>query len=107
MKKKMEKMEHAGGLADEMIMLRAQLQEGEQQRREAAEKIAMLREKVEESISSLASEAGFFCGVVLDHDNLLKVIDIAFKTRDKVKIPFQLYAIAMNEKESEHKKQQV
>jgi len=46
---------------------------------------------VEDTIKGIAEKNGLFCGVILTHDDLISVLQLALKTGEKVKIPFRLY----------------
>ena len=48
-------------------------------------------ETAEKNINDVAKLNGLFCGVILNHADLVAVLDLALKTGESVKIPFRLY----------------
>jgi|OpeIllAssembly_1097287.scaffolds.fasta_scaffold584911_2 hypothetical protein len=46
---------------------------------------------VEDNINTVSKDNGLFCGVILNHADLIAVFDLALKTGESVKIPFRLY----------------
>ena len=46
---------------------------------------------VEDNINTVSKDNGLFCGVILNHADLIAVLDLALKTGESVKIPFRLY----------------
>jgi hypothetical protein len=54
----------------------------------------LLIEKQKEThaaIKKLADESGYYCGVILDKENLLSILKLALESGDSVRIPFNLY----------------
>jgi hypothetical protein len=45
----------------------------------------------EKHIDEFAKGKGLFCGVILDHQNLVAVLDLALRTSEPVKIPARCY----------------
>ena len=75
-----EKKEAQERLAEiERIELEAQQEEKE------------VAEMVTTSINMACSNNNLFCGVILTHDDLISVLQLALKTGEQVKIPFRLY----------------
>jgi hypothetical protein len=54
-------------------ILNEELKKAEKEMVLAAEKLNRDRELTEKKITQLAKESGYFCGVVLDHKNLLNI----------------------------------
>jgi hypothetical protein len=48
-------------------------------------------ETAEKNINDIALLNGLFCGVILNHADLVAIFDLALKTGESVKIPFRLY----------------
>lgn len=46
---------------------------------------------LENRINEMCSEKDIFCGVVLSHDDILNIVDMAIKMKENIKIPFKLY----------------
>ena len=46
---------------------------------------------LENRINEMCSEKDIFCGVVLSHDDILNIVDMAIKIKENIKIPFKLY----------------
>ncbi len=46
---------------------------------------------LENRINEICSEKDIFCGVVLSHDDILNIVDMAIKMKENIKIPFKLY----------------
>jgi hypothetical protein len=46
---------------------------------------------VEANINTVSKDNGLFCGVILNHADLVSVFDLALRTGESVKIPFRLY----------------
>ena len=46
---------------------------------------------VEDNINTVSKDNGLFCGVILNHADLIAVFDLALKTGESVKITFRLY----------------
>jgi DNA anti-recombination protein RmuC len=46
---------------------------------------------IENRINEICSEKDIFCGVVLSHDDILNIVDMAIKMKENIKIPFKLY----------------
>lgn len=42
-------------------------------------------------IQALADEKGFFCGAILQKEDILSLVDIAITSKEKIQIPFNLY----------------
>jgi len=51
------------------------------------------KRKVEvlQQIQAIEKESGYFCGIILDHAGLLKVMENALQSGKPIKIPFGLY----------------
>ena len=50
-----------------------------------------LIETISTQINSVCEAKNIFCGVILTHEDLISVIQLAFKSGEQVKIPFRLY----------------
>lgn len=48
-------------------------------------------ETVTNNINAVTKDNNMFCGVILNHDDLVAVFDLALKTGESLKIPFRLY----------------
>lgn len=71
--------------------LSEELKKAEKEMVLASEKLNKDKELTEKKIAQIAKENGYFCGVVLDHKNLLNVLELALKSKEKITIPFKLY----------------
>ena len=49
-----------------------------------------LIETVEKEITDIAEKNGFFAGVVLTHNDIVSILQIALKTGENVQVPFKL-----------------
>lgn len=67
------------------------LQEAEQAVKAAEEEEAKKLERVGKAIESLCEREGVFCGAILTRSDLTNVINLALKTKEDVKIKFNLY----------------
>ncbi len=67
------------------------ISEIEKTRMKALTELSKLQSETKNAISDIAEKAGFFCGVVIDTQNLLEIVKIAIESKEKVQIPFQLY----------------
>jgi len=50
-----------------------------------------IKASIENSIIELAKNNNFFCGVIIDKQNLLKLMELMIDAKEQIKIPFQLY----------------
>jgi hypothetical protein len=58
---------------------------------EAQQEEANIRETVTNNINAVCKDNNLFCGVILKHEDLLAVLQIALKSGEQVEIPFGLY----------------
>jgi len=58
---------------------------------EAQKEEVNIIETAEKNINDIAKMNNLFCGVILNHPDLVAVLDLALKTGESVKIPFRLY----------------
>jgi len=58
---------------------------------EAQKEEINILETAEKNINDIAKLNGMFCGIILNHADLIAVVDLALKTGESVKIPFRLY----------------
>ena len=58
---------------------------------EAQKEETNIIETAEKNINDIAKSNDLFCGVILNHADLVAVLDLALKTGESVKIPFRLY----------------
>jgi citrate lyase beta subunit len=58
---------------------------------EAQKEEVNIIETAEKNINDIAKLNGLFCGVILNHADLVAVLDLALRTGESVKIPFRLY----------------
>ena len=58
---------------------------------EAQKEEVSIVETAEKNINDIAHLNGLFCGVILNHADLVAIFDLALKTGESVKIPFRLY----------------
>ena len=58
---------------------------------EAQKEEVSIVETAEKNINDIALLNGLFCGVILNHVDLVAIFDLALKTGESVKIPFRLY----------------
>ena len=48
-------------------------------------------DNIRQQIENIAEQNNMFCGIILSTQDIVAVIDIAFKTGEAVKIPFNIY----------------
>ncbi len=71
--------------------LREQIEAAEQEERKAKEEEDKLYKDTVEGISNIADKGDFFVGVILTHNDILAVVDLAMKSKEAIKIPYRLY----------------
>ncbi len=71
--------------------LREQIEAAEEEERKAKEEEEKLYKDTVEGIDVLAEKGDFFVGVILTHNDILAVIDLAMKSKEAIKIPYRLY----------------
>ncbi len=71
--------------------LREQIEAAEEDERKAKEEEEKLYKDTVEGIDKLADKGDFFIGVILTHNDILAVIDLAMKSKEAIKIPYRLY----------------
>jgi hypothetical protein len=71
--------------------LREQIEAAEEEERKAKEEEEKLYKDTVEGIDKLADKGDFFVGVILTHNDILAVIDLAMKSKEAIKIPYRLY----------------
>jgi len=49
-------------------------------------------EAIRQDINKLAESEDLFCGIIIGHADLVAILDIALRTGESVKIPFNLYS---------------
>ena len=76
---------------DEVKKAQEKLAEVERLKQEADLEEKGLLEKAEADIKGIADENNLFCGIILSHDDLIAVLQLALKTGEAVRIPFRLY----------------
>ncbi|HSO89262.1 MAG TPA: hypothetical protein VLQ91_22100 [Draconibacterium sp.] len=78
-------------IREQKLEVQKKIAELEQLEQEAQKEEINIIETAEKNINDIASLNGLFCGVILNHADLIAVLDIALKTGESVKIPFRLY----------------
>jgi len=78
-------------LNEEVKKAQEKLAEVEQLRIEAEKEEQNLVASVQAQIGEIEKTSNVFIGVVLTHQDLLAVLDIALKTGESVKVPFRIY----------------
>lgn len=76
---------------EELKKVQEKLEEVEKLKQEAEAEEKALFEIAETEIKTIADKNDMFCGVILNRDDIVAVVDIALKTGESVKIPFKLY----------------
>jgi hypothetical protein len=73
--------------------LEAQKRLGEIERLEleAQQEEINIVETVTNNINAVCKDNNLFCGVILTHEDLISVIQLALKSGEQIKIPFRLY----------------
>ncbi len=71
--------------------LREQIEAAEEEERKAKEEEEKLYKDTVSGIDKLADKGDFFVGVILTHNDILAVIDLAMKSKEAIKIPYRLY----------------
>lgn len=67
------------------------LAKAEENLKTAIEEEQKMVSDLENQINEMLSENDLFCGVVLTHDDILNIVDMAIKMKENIKIPFKLY----------------
>lgn len=83
--KKLKNLQNEAKIAQEKAEEATKLVELAQQ--ELLDKIDNTKKEIEK----LAESEDLFCGIILGHDDLIAVLQLALKTGENVKIPFSLY----------------
>lgn len=78
-------------LKSEQAAAKARAEEMESLVQEAEKEQAALIEAAETHIAEHTKANGLFCGVILDRQNLIAVLDLALRTGEAVKIPARCY----------------
>jgi hypothetical protein len=71
--------------------MQKQLELVEAEAQKAIEQEKQLLKETEEAINLICENEDLFCGVILTHDDVLQIVDLAIKTKENIKIPFKLY----------------
>jgi len=66
-------------------------QEIERLTEEAEKEEFELVESTRKKIEQIAEENGFFCGIYLQKENVLAIVQLALETNEDIQIPFNLY----------------
>jgi len=75
----------------EKLEAQKRLAEIERLELEAQQEEKDIAEMVTNSINIACNDNNLFCGVILTHDDLISVLQVAMKSGEQVKIPFRLY----------------
>jgi len=78
-------------ITDQKAEALKKVEELERLEKEAIQDEVNVLKNVEENINSVTAINGMFCGVILNHTDLVAIFDLALKTGESVKIPFRLY----------------
>lgn len=78
-------------IREQKLEVQKKIAELEQLEQEAQKEEISIVETAEKNINDIAKLNGLFCGVILNHADLVAVFDLALKTGESVKIPFRLY----------------
>lgn len=76
---------------EELLKIQEKLRETEELLKLAGEERENLRLDLLKQINDLAESNNMFCGIILDTNNLLAVIQMAITSKENIKIPIQLY----------------
>ncbi len=71
--------------------LREQIEAAEEEELRERKEQEMLYKDTVSGIDELADKGDFFVGVILTHNDILAVIDLAIKSKEAIKIPYRLY----------------
>jgi predicted transcriptional regulator len=79
-------------IKDDLLKKQQLIEETERLLQEAEKEEVTKLEKLKEGIDKMVDSEGLFCGVILTHNDLISVIQLALETKDKtISIPFRLY----------------
>ena len=76
---------------EEKLEVQKKLAEIERLELEAQQEEQDKLDMVNGAINSLCETNSMFCGVILTHEDLISVIQLALKSGEQVKIPFRIY----------------
>lgn len=80
--------------------LQKQIEEAEAAALKAEEEEAKLLADTQAGIEKLCKDGGYFCGVIMDKNILLQLVDMSIENAGQnIKIPFRLYNIEDQEQE--------
>jgi hypothetical protein len=78
-------------ITDQKQEAQRKIEELERLEAEAQQEEINIIKTVEDNINTVTGDNGLFCGVILNHTDLVAIFDLALKTGEAVKIPFRLY----------------
>jgi len=78
-------------ISEELKKAQERLEEVERLKLEAETEEKALFTKIELEINTITELNDMFCGVVLNREDIVAIVDIALKTGEPVKVPFRLY----------------
>jgi len=58
---------------------------------EAEKEEGAIVERTQKAVEEICTKENLFCGVILSKEDIIGIIQLAFKTNEPVKIPFALY----------------
>lgn len=76
---------------EQVLKAKEKLAEVEKLKQEAEAEEKAIIEDAEKLIAEHTKANGLFCGVILDRQNLVAVLDLALRTGEPVKIPARCY----------------
>lgn len=77
------------------------MQQALKELKDAEEEDQRVMDDTKEKIDLLCEEAGLFCGLIIDKQNLLNIIDLMVGGDPVVKVPFRLFYIDKEEQKTE------
>lgn len=77
--------------AENLKKAKQQLEEAEKLAQEARLEEENTLKEAEDSINSILDANEMFCGVILQKQDVVSILQIALETNEKIKIPFKLY----------------
>jgi hypothetical protein len=92
MKRKSKELEiELNAQAKELAEQKERLEATEKLRQEAIKEEQEFLAELTSNINKIGDDNGLFIGIVLSKEDIVSIIDLALRTNESVKIPFNLY----------------
>lgn len=87
-----ENLEQVAKAAEQaMINAKQAVEEAQKAEEEAIAEENQFIENIKSDIENVCKQHNVFCGVILSSQDILAIVDLAIKSKDNIKIPFQIY----------------